>query len=201
MADTSARVGAITFPEKDAQASFRVITKYNAIVPEAIIEQYEELRKGVRPQMTWKLLTTQIELQKSETHLMYLSGILMKVKLVELWKEERLYCMPCDCGNVVFANTLIHSCSVCVSSPVLELRLNPQILAWIADETAGLTEGHCLLVADRAWEALLGRAPGTVDEVWLQQQEKRLRYERQTWVFMWLGKWGGGRLVLVDVVE
>lgn len=201
MTDTSARVGAITFPEKDAQADFQVITKYNAVVPEEILKQYEDLRQGVRTQMTWKLLGTQIELWKSDTHLMYLSGILMKINLVGLWKEERLYCMPCHCGNVVFANTLVQSCSVCASKPVLELRLNPQILAWIADETAGLMEGHQLLVADRAWEALLGQAPATVNEAWLQQQEKRLRYERQTWVFMWLGKWEEGRLVLVDVVE
>lgn len=202
LSGTTARVGALAFPEKDAQSAFEVVTKYNAVVPQEIADQYNDLRQGTRPQMTWKLLVEQIRLSESKTHLMYLSGLLMKLKLVQLWQAESLNCMPCTaCGNVVFANTLVAACPACPAGAVLELRPNPQIIARIADETAALSEDHGLLVADRVWEKLLGGPPVAVDDAWLRKRERWLSYARLTWVFMWMGRWGGGRLVLVDVLE
>ena len=132
---------------------------------------------------------------------MYLSGILTKIRLVDTWQRQQLYCMPCECGNVVFANTLIHSCTACQAGKALELRPNPQIIAGIADETGSLHAEHNFLVADQVWEKLLGGSLAVVDEHWLRQREEELLYHRLTWIFMWLGRWGGGRLVLVDVVN
>jgi hypothetical protein len=201
MSATSARIGAVVCLDKDARTAFEVITKHNIAIPQWIQDKYHHLRLGVRPQMTWRLLAEQIRLRESGTHLMYLSGLLAELRLVELWEAERLYSATCDCGNVVFSNTLLAACQSCAEEPVLELRPNAQIIGRISDETAALQQNHNLLVADHVWQELVGGFPTAIDKSWLQERERRLAYVRLTWVLMWLGGWSGGRLVLVDVLE
>lgn len=201
MSATSARIGAVLFPEKDTRTAFQIITKHNIAIPQWVLDQYHELRQGVRPQMTWKLLAEQIKLWETDTHLMYLSGLLARLRLVELWEAGRLYSATCDCGNAVVANTLLAACHLCPEKNILELRPNTQIIGRISDETASLHRDHNLLVADHVWEELLGGFPTVITKSWLQEREYRLAYVRLTWVFLWLGAWSGGRLVLVDVLE
>jgi hypothetical protein len=201
MSETVARLGVAVFPERDAQASFENLTIYNVALPRWVIDLYHELRQCVRPQMTWKLLTEQITLWEADTHLMYLSGLLTELRLLELWNARRLFCATCECGHVVFGNALLAACPYCQDKEAMELRPNPHCIGRIRDETAGLVRNHNLLVADRAWQELFGGFPTIIDEAWLREREFRLRYVRLTWVFLWLGESSGGRLVLVDVLE
>jgi hypothetical protein len=201
MSATSARIGAVVFLEKDAQVGYKRLTEFNAPITGWIIDRFHELRKGSRPQVTWRLLVEQVRLMEKGTHLMYLSGLLARLRLVELWRAGRLYGGTCECGGVVFANSLIAVCAVCKDEAGLELRLNPQIIERISDETGSLGRDHNLLVADDVWQQLFGHMPGRVTESWLKEREDRLAFVRLTWVFLWLGSWSGGRLVLVDVLE
>ena len=211
LGSTSARHGAIIrFQESTSirEPLLDIITKYNATIPAWVVEKYAELKTGIRRQVTWKLLYERVALWKKDTHLMYLSGLLMEFPLVRLWKKEKLFCMPCDtCSGVVFGNGILGLCERCEKG--IELRINPQVLGMISDETAGVGgrgREHNILIADRVWEKLLGVYDGRlgddgIDEQWLRGKEQEINYTRYTWVLMWLGDWGSGRLVLVNVLD
>lgn len=107
----------------------------------------------------------------------------------------------------MFANTLVGLCETCERG--LELRINPAAIGQVSDETAGLhtgEEGHAMLVADGVRMKLLGLERGigmgeAVTESWLREKEEKLQYARHTWVLMWMGRWEGGRLVCVDILD
>ncbi|KPI39759.1 uncharacterized protein AB675_3310 [Cyphellophora attinorum] len=177
----------------------------NAAIPPSVIETYHRLRAGVRRQVTWKLLSERIEIWPDREHLMYLSAVLLELPLLRLWKDKKLYCMPCErCGGVVFGNEVVGMCEHCQRA--VELRINPLVLGLLSDETAGLRGEHNLLVADEVWEKLFGLGQGTgndeaISEKWLRERERIVRYQRFTWVLLWVRGWDGGRLVVVDVLD
>jgi hypothetical protein len=174
-------------------------------------------------QMTFASFTEWVRLRPKEAFVGYISAILVTIDLVGHWKRKGMFCMPCQCGNVVFGNSLLGECKSCSPSPsstsasqgrTVCLKPNPQILASISDETAGFTKGHNLLVADSAWEKLLGRSPATFEqklykngrgdvetERMLKHWEQRLQYLRLTFVVGWTGNWAGGRMVIVHVLS
>ena len=176
-----------------------------------------------KKQMTFGIFVEWIRLRPKEAFVGYISGIMMDFDLAGLWKKKELFCMPCDCGHVVFGNTMLGECKACSASSmndkkIVSLSPNPQILAAVSDETGGFTQGHNLLVADAAWTKLLGRSQEQFEkrletdgspysflkkEQMLMGWEQRLRYLRLTFVTGWsgTGKWSGGRMIVLDVLD
>jgi hypothetical protein len=136
---------------------------------------------------------------------MYLSAVLLELPLLRLWKDKKLYCMPCErCEAVVFGNHIVGMCEACERG--VELRINPLALGLLSDETAGLGGEHGLLVTDEVWVKLFGIGLGAssdtgVSEKWLRERERIVKYQRFTWVLLWVGGWDEGSLVVVDVLD
>jgi hypothetical protein len=201
---TAATLGAVSSPESTPSLPLSVLTPINAVIPEDILGLYGQLREGVRRQMTFKLLLSQIDLLPRATHLMYVSALLMEFRLTKLWEVGEMYCLPCPaCGNVVYGNALVAGCGGCDDprGRVVELRLNPAMLARVADETGALRSEHAVLVADGAWDVLLGGLRIEKGRRGMEAWEERVVFRRFTFVFLWVGEWMGGRLVLVDLVD
>ena len=166
--------------------------------------------------MTIRHFAEWISLRPKDISIGYISVILLKIDLAELYSRGEVFCMPCHCGNVIFSNSSHSVCKACPSSQdtTLTLSLNPQILASFSDETGGFTSLHNLLVADTAWEKLLGRSPEMLEakltskgrtptdaEKVLRHWEQRLQYLRLTFAMGWSGKWSCGRMVVLDVLD
>ena len=214
-------MGASIFPERDKDHDFSILTPFNAVVPSEIFSEVmeREEKELKKHQMTFQIFAEWIRLRPKEMFLGYISAILTKIDLAGLYNKGELFCMPCKCGNVVLGNGDTEMCKSCSSSygragKPLSLLLNAQILAEISDDTGGLAQGHNTLVADRAWEKLLGRTPQLFEakltthgrtaieaERLLKHWEQRLQYLRLTFMMGWSGKWGGGRMVVLDVLD
>ena len=217
VAETPARIGASIFPERDKGHDFSILTPFNAhhdpSVFEARMEKEETEQK--KKQMTFQLFVEWISLRPQDVFVGYISASLMKLDLQGLYRKAELFCAPCDCGNILFGNSRTGKCfSPPHDGNTVTLHVNPQILAEVADETAGFTQGHNLLVGEKAWEKLFGRnaelfeskvtAHGRTNgeaESLLRHWEQRLQYLRLTFVMGWSGSWGGGRMVVLDVLD
>ena len=124
--------------------------------------------------------------------------MIMEVKLLDYWKRQMLFSSEC-CNMAVYANATSATCKGCEKE--LMLRLNPRILGQVIDETAAISGGK-LLLSDRAWENLLGRA---VDDVLKMKYDEmkylsdRLLYCRITVLFGWTGdeSKAGGRICVL----
>ena len=210
-------MGASIFPERDNGHDFSILTPFNAMLDvdvfTARIQKEEAAQK--KKQMTFQLFAEWISLRPKDVFVGYVSAIVMRIDLAGLYKKGELFCAPCACGNVVFGNVSTGRCfSPSHEENDMALRVNPQVLAEVSDETAGFTSGHNLLVGQKAWEKLFGRnaelfqnkltAPeGTSSEAerLIRHWEQRLLYLRLTFVMGWSGSWGGGRIVVLDLLD
>ena len=206
-------------------AKFDILTELNPDIPITITREYERLMEddGIKRQMTFKMLAEEVTLKKNERWYAYVSAIILGVDLCKMRQENRLFCARCECGNVVTANKTDGAkvkrgnCIAC--SGDLDLRLDPQMLAGLADETGGFCSGdkqeedHAVLLSDLAWEKLMGVGPDIYQDLLngvaffhtsfrfqMEAVEEKLLYTRKTFVFCRTGTWGGGRFVIVDVL-
>jgi hypothetical protein len=217
-------IGTVCVPEKYHDARFDVLTLFNPEIPLAVSREYEKLMLGDSPrrQMTLKMLADEIELKSDQIWYAFVSAIITKFGLVSAIEKGRLFCGRCQCGSLRTANSArgsngqTHGCLACEQE--VDLRLNPQVLAGLADETGvGFCDGerqmddHGVLLTDLAWTRLLVGSmhdelqDGAADSEGslhrrAKQLEENLLYERMTFVFCWTGAWNGGRSVIVDIL-
>lgn len=215
-AETPARVGASIFPERDNGHDFSILNPFNAMLNAEIFtaRMQKEEAEQKKKQMTFQLFGEWISLRPKDVFVGYVSAIVMKIDLASLYKKVELFCAPCACGNVVFGNVSAGRCfSRSHEETTMALRVNPQVLAEMSDETAGFTSGHNLLVDQKAWEKLFGRSAELFDKLTapegtsseaerlLRHWEQRLLHLRLTFVMGWSGSWGGGRIVVLDLLD
>ena len=84
----------------------------------------------------------------------------------------------------IYANTPTAKCKNCEKE--VGLRLNPNIIGTLIDETGSIAPGK-LLWSDNAWEDLFGRTVNklVVDDQAIGLLEQRLKYMRITVIFGW----------------
>jgi hypothetical protein len=163
--------------------------------------------------MTFKMLADETTLHPTETWFAFVSALITKINICNLKATGALFSSGCACGNTVHGNVQSGVCEACKT--MVSLNLNPHILAGLSDETGGFLsgekkhDGHGILLAELAWRKLFAGRPeiyeGLMDGSGVEQRaaeemEWMLRYRRHTFVFCWTGKWGGGRLAIVDVL-
>lgn len=118
-----------------------------------------------RKQFTWSLFTNQIALQPEVPFIAYISVIITRLSLVDLWLRNQLFCMPCSQhpGADIYSNTLLGRCDECIEAGIflldnddddtladeealdethregatVDLRFNPLLLSGVSDETGG----------------------------------------------------------------
>ena len=136
----------------------------------------------LRLQFTFASLAAFVEAAPAQVYTGYLSGILAGLNIVGLYEKRRLFCMEC-CGTPVYGNQVSGWCGYCGRE--MCLRVNPNVVSEIADETgaigtygpngvggaistAGSPSGEMgrrrrnystILWTDEAWTHLLGRTP------------------------------------------
>ncbi|GME43506.1 hypothetical protein GTA08_BOTSDO03807 [Neofusicoccum parvum] len=118
----------------------------------------------------------------------FVSAVLTEVRLVALWRRGMLACGECECGQPLFANAVAAACALCGRRGV-PLRLNPQLLGPVVDETGGIAAGK-LVFADEAWVELLGRGVEELlaaDMEALRALEVRMTFVRVSLVVGWVG--------------
>jgi hypothetical protein len=175
---TPAKVGASIYPEIDSSSTVQILTPYNVNIPENLFTSI--LRRDAllldKKQMTFALFADQIRLRPKEAFIAYISAIVMDIQLVETWRQGEFFCNSCQCGHLVFGNTMQGVCEYCSlsckearrnagladkkcpighsdTSPLcpapklLGLSLNAQILAGLADETGGFSSSPVSLVS------------------------------------------------------
>jgi hypothetical protein len=91
-----------------------------------------------RLQFTLSTLNSRIRASPSQKHTGYLSVILTQLHLISLWTRHQLFSMECSCGHPIYANTRRSSCPQC-STQNITLRLNPNLIAEMADETGAIS--------------------------------------------------------------
>jgi hypothetical protein len=182
----------------------------------------------LRLQFTLASLHSFIDASPTQLYSGYLSVILAELRLVSLYTKQQIFSMEC-CGMPIYGNTTRGNCHQC--SKERELRINPNLVGEIADETGAIYNGiapistakspqRCrssgknnrILWSDEAWSNLLGREPQAFAE-WigwfessgqaglLQALEHRLSYMRVVMMIGWTGEWGGGRLAILKIVQ
>lgn len=136
----------------------------------------------LRLQFTLASLHSFIDAAPTQVYSGYLSVILAEIHLVSLCTKQQIFSMQC-CGVPIYGNTLKGTCRLCTKE--LQLRVNPNLVSEIADETGAIYGGTALICkgdgpsssqgarknskilwSDEAWTNLLGRTPGEFAE-WL----------------------------------
>ncbi|KAN0077904.1 hypothetical protein V8E54_006208 [Elaphomyces granulatus] len=150
--------------------------------------------------------------QPNEVYLGYMSVLITEVNIVTLYRRRRLFSMEC-CNMPLFANALAVDCGQCGKQ--VELRLNPNIIGALTDETGTIScsppfHADCkarqdairlreskprpstpLIWSPEAWCQLLGRGPeellGMVNSnsSFLMQLQSSLQFMRITVIFGW----------------
>jgi hypothetical protein len=92
----------------------------------------------IRLQFTLSTLNSRICASPSRKHTGYLSVILTQLHLISLWSRHQLFSMECSCSHLVYANTRRSSCQQCGTQNIT-LRLNPSLIAEMADETGAIS--------------------------------------------------------------
>ncbi|KAI7483291.1 hypothetical protein KC357_g3403 [Hortaea werneckii] len=130
----------------------------------------------------------------------YLSVLITEMKILEVWKRQMLFSGEC-CSAPIYANAIAAQCNSC--EEFVQLRLNPQVIGQVMDETACVGAGK-LLFSDQAWQDLFGRRPE--DLLRLSSEEMkflsdRLLFCRITLLFGWTGdeSRAGGRICVLGV--
>ena len=218
-------IGCICCPEVYNHAKFDVLTELNPEIPILFTREYERLMEsdGGKRQMTFKMLAEEVAMRKNKRWYAFVSAIILRVDLCKMRDSNSLFCARCECGNVARANrrdgekVRTEKCMACKAD--VDLRLNPQILAGLADETGGFCNGdkpeendHSVLLSDLAWMKLMGVEPDIYQNIFsgaaifkgfrskMEAMEEKLLYTRKTFVFCWTGTWAGGRFVIVNVL-
>jgi hypothetical protein len=83
-----------------------------------------------------------IDTAPTQIHSGHLSVILVEIHIVSLRKEQQMFSMNC-CGMPVYGNTLKETCRQCTKE--LRLRVNPNLISEIADETGAIYVGTALI--------------------------------------------------------
>jgi len=151
----------------------------------------------VRQQMTFCQLLETVCTAPEKKQIAYISAILTKCNLYDLFQRQQLFCMPCSsCMSPLYGNIIHAKCVQCPNSDTT-LRFNPQILGGLGDEAGGFsctrTSPHNFKISNRAFQSLLGRSAeqfaalagreGTA--LMFKQLEQRIIWLRLTYVFMY----------------
>jgi hypothetical protein len=125
----------------------------------------------------------------------YISTILTQINLTELVRRKMLFSMPC-CDMPVYSNAIQGRCGQCAQS--VHLRVNPDLVGGMADETGGFGIGFSsgsntrtsrgktvpgknqhspFLFSDLAWSQLLGRSPDSLAEFCREDVSAKLKRE------------------------
>jgi hypothetical protein len=129
----------------------------------------------LRLQFTLATLHSFVDASPTQVYSGYLSVILAELRLVSLYTKQQIFSMEC-CGMPIYGNTTRGNCYQC--SNERKLRINPNLVGEIADETGAIYNGiasistanspqRCqsggknnkILWSDEAWSSLLGREP------------------------------------------
>jgi hypothetical protein len=153
----------------------------NEHFPADLFDIESTVQAPLRLQFTLASLDSFIRASPWQTHTGYLSVILTSLNIVSLWKRGQLFSMEC-CGVPIYANARSSRCEQCGTSEV-HLRINPNLVAEMADETGAVSsgvsgpevqsaesppphtfdiikkQGSKILWTDEAWTQLLGRNP------------------------------------------
>ena len=179
-----------------------------------------------RLQFTLASLHCFIDAAPNQIYSGYLSVILAELNLVSLFTKGQVFSIEC-CWMPIYGKTTRGTCRQCGSER--ELRINPNVVGEIADETGAIysssqqnSAGNAssphgsqssrrrskILWSDEAWTNLLGRTPSEF-ALWLgqgqvgllQALEHRLEYMRVVMMIGWTGEYGGGRLAVLKIVR
>jgi hypothetical protein len=147
----------------------------NEAFPDNIFDIEAVETSPLRLQFTLASLHSFVDAAPTQVYSGYLSVILAELPLVSLYTKQQIFSMEC-CGMPIYGNTLRGTCRQCTKE--LQLRINPNLVGEIADETgaiysgsAPISTGHSpvssqstrknskVLWSDAAWANLLGRTP------------------------------------------
>ena len=198
----------------------------NEAFPEHLFSTENLENSTQRLRFTLASLHCFIDAAPSHVYSGYMSVILAELNLVSLYTRQRIFSVEC-CRVPIYGNTLRGICRQCGTER--QLRINPDVVGEIADETAAIhssnspkstgnaNDAHSsqssrskgkMLWSEEAWTNLLGRTPEEVAE-WvgqgrvglLQALEHRLEYMRIIMMVGWTGEYGGGRLAVLKIVQ
>lgn len=226
---TTARTQIDVDPDRTEAASLRRWVQLdncptNEVFPKYLFDVKAVETSPCRLQFTLASLHSCVDAVPTQVYSGYLSVILAELHLVSLYSTQRVFSMEC-CGMPIYGNKLTGTCRQCGLE--LGLRINPNVVGEIADETGAICSGSApnltgnsvyepqirrkhskILWSDEAWTNLLGR---TVEEFaecvsrgqieLLQALEYRLLYMRVIMMIGWTGEYGGGRLAILRTVQ
>lgn len=150
----------------------------NEHFPANLFEIDRAIQAPLRIQFTLASLDGFIRASPSQLCTGYLPVILTRLDLVSLWTRRQLFSIEC-CGMPIYANKNSGHCGQCGTGN-LELRINPNLVSGLADETGAIScasgrpgeadaehssnaikkQQHSkILWTDGAWTRLLGRSP------------------------------------------
>ncbi|KAF7914941.1 hypothetical protein BELL_0327g00060 [Botrytis elliptica] len=132
----------------------------------------------------------------------WISVVLVELSLVRIWRRNMLFCGEC-CGIQLYSPTPSLECPHC--SKLLQLIMNPKVIATLIDET-GMISGGKLVWSEKAWKELLGRGTEELCQMGVEEVkmlECRMVGLRFSLCFGWVGDAGGervgGRLCVLGV--
>ena len=134
-----------------------------------------------RLQFTLSTLNSHIRASPCQEHTGYLSVILTQLHLISLWTRHQLFSMECSCSHSIYANTQRSSCQQCGTQNIT-LRLNPNLIAEMADETGAIS---CLAAGGIGATTPFPTQTAAVFSKQQQQQQQRLHCPEQRSKLLW----------------
>jgi hypothetical protein len=154
--------------------------------PSDLFDIQSTIESPLRLQFTLASLGSFVQASPSQTYTGYLSVILTQLNLIALYKRKQLFSMEC-CGMPIYSNATKSRCEQCGTNDI-DLRINPNLVGEIADETGAIscsaTETEAsgqgssprhinssrrqhskILWTEAAWTHLLGRNPDQLAEL------------------------------------
>ncbi|KAF1350721.1 hypothetical protein BDV97DRAFT_154736 [Delphinella strobiligena] len=156
----------------------------------------EELKNApIRALYTLADIDEQVREAPKDTFYGYLSMVILELKFVTLHCKKMLLCAEC-CGVPIYDNSERASCKQC-DRPV-SLRLNPQAVGMLVDETGCIGAGN-LVFSDDAWKQLLGCEVNEVIKsgTEVKSLERQLLFKRIVIMFYWSEE--VGKISVVEV--
>lgn len=147
----------------------------NQPFPEDMFEIEALETSSMRLQFTFQSLSEFVAAGEEQVITGYISVILTQVTLMSLVTRKQLFSMEC-CDMPIYANKIMGKCGQCGNK--IALRVNPNLIGSMADETGGVGSCHLastpaaasssqtnkkkahskILWTDEAWAQLLGRS-------------------------------------------
>ncbi|KAL1998817.1 hypothetical protein VTN02DRAFT_5532 [Thermoascus thermophilus] len=182
----------------------------NQAYPEGVFDVETLESAPVKLKFTLADIDEFVRARPNEIYMGYMSLLITEVNLTTLYTKRRLFSAEC-CNMPLFANAVSADCGQCGRN--VELRLNPQVIGALTDETGTIScsppppfrgpsalsnppsrlSSTPLVWSPHAWRQLLGREPAellTAAPAHLGSIQSRLRFLRITVVFGWSGEVG-----------